>query len=54
MQDITTAIQNIVREQNIDQKGYRLIVNTLDDGGQEVAHVHWHILGGHAMGPMVS
>lgn len=26
--------------------GYRLIANTLEDGGQEVPHLHFHILGG--------
>ena len=26
--------------------GYRLIANTLDDGGQEVPHLHFHIMGG--------
>ena len=26
--------------------GYRMIVNTGDDGGQEVPHVHFHVLGG--------
>ena len=26
--------------------GYRLIANTRDDGGQEVPHLHFHVLGG--------
>ena len=26
--------------------GYRLIANTLGDGGQEVPHLHFHIMGG--------
>ena len=26
--------------------GYRMIVNTGDDGGQEVPHIHFHVLGG--------
>jgi histidine triad (HIT) family protein len=34
--------------------GYRLIVNTGDDGGQEVLHFHVHILGGRPVGRMVS
>ena len=29
--------------------GYRLVANTGDDGGQEVPHLHFHILGGRKM-----
>lgn len=31
-------------------KGWRLVVNTGDDGGQTVNHIHIHILGGRVMG----
>jgi histidine triad (HIT) family protein len=30
-------------------KGYRVVVNTGDDGGQTVDHLHVHLLGGRAM-----
>lgn len=30
-------------------KGYRIIINTNDDGGQTVYHIHLHILGGRAL-----
>jgi histidine triad (HIT) family protein len=30
-------------------KGYRIVVNTGDDGGQTVEHLHLHLLGGRAM-----
>jgi histidine triad (HIT) family protein len=33
--------------------GYRLIFNTGPHGGQEVAHVHVHVLGGAPLGPML-
>ena len=29
--------------------GYRLVANTRDDGGQEVPHLHFHVLGGRQM-----
>ena len=31
------------------EKGWRLVVNTGDDGGQTVYHIHIHILGGRPM-----
>lgn len=40
----------IAREEGIDEKGYRLVVNCRDEGGQEVPHLHIHLLGGRAMG----
>lgn len=32
--------------------GYRLVTNTGDDGGQTVHHLHVHLLGGRALGPL--
>lgn len=29
--------------------GYRLIVNSGEDGGQEVPHLHFHLLGGRSL-----
>ncbi len=48
------AASKIAREQGIAQSGYRLIVNCRDDGGQEVYHLHMHLLGGRGLGPMLS
>ena len=31
------------------EKGYRVVINTSDDGGQTVDHLHLHVLGGRAM-----
>ena len=38
---------------DLDGHGYRLIANTGLHGVQEVPHLHFHILGGKALGPMV-
>jgi len=35
-------------------EGYRSLVNVGKDGGQEVPHLHFHILGGEKVGKMVS
>ena len=34
-------------------KGYRVLANIGDDGGQEVPHLHFHIFGGEKVGKMV-
>ena len=35
-------------------KGYRVIANISEDGGQEVSHLHFHLLGGEKVGKMTS
>ncbi len=46
--------KEVARQQGIMEKGYRLIVNCGDDGGQEVYHLHMHLLGGRRLGPMLA
>jgi len=41
-----SAIQNITRAIGIAKEGYRIISNCNEYGGQEVYHLHFHILGG--------
>ena len=36
----------IASDQGLAQSGYRLVVNTNEDAGQSVFHLHIHILGG--------
>ena len=44
----------LARSEGIASQGYRLIVNCREHGGQEVYHLHLHLLGGKVLGPMVS
>jgi histidine triad (HIT) family protein len=46
MQSMTPFIQAVAKEMNIDESGYRVITNIGENGGQEVKHLHFHILGG--------
>ncbi len=46
--------RNIAEQEGIAEDGYRLIVNCGRHGGQEVAHLHMHLLGGRPMGRMVA
>jgi histidine triad (HIT) family protein len=45
--------RNLAKERGIAENGYRLIFNCNADGGQEVYHLHLHLLGGRRLGPMV-
>jgi histidine triad (HIT) family protein len=45
--------KELAKREGIAQSGYRLIINCNREGGQEVYHLHMHLLGGRPMGPMV-
>ena len=49
-----TAAAKIARDEGIAEEGYRLIVNCRQHGGQEVYHLHMHLLGGRPLGRMVA
>jgi histidine triad (HIT) family protein len=49
-----TVAKQIAKEQGIAESGYRLIVNCRDDGGQEVYHLHMHLVGGRNLGPLLA
>jgi len=46
MAGMTAFIQELVQELKIEKSGYRVITNVGEDGGQEVKHLHFHVLGG--------
>lgn len=46
--------KQVAREMGIADSGYRLLVNCKGDGGQEVFHLHMHLLGGRRLGPMLA
>ncbi len=45
---VRLAVQ-VARELGLAESGYRLVMNTGADGGQSVAHLHVHLLGGRRM-----
>jgi len=48
------AAKEISRERTLNEKGYRLIINNGKAAGQEVFHLHIHIIGGKDyLGPMI-
>ena len=39
----------IAAKENLDEGGYRFVINCGADGGQTVGHLHLHILGGRTL-----
>ncbi len=48
-----TVAKKLAKQEGIAEDGYRLIVNCNSHGGQEVYHVHMHLLGGRPLGPLL-
>ncbi|MBM3944743.1 MAG: HIT domain-containing protein [SAR202 cluster bacterium] len=46
------AAREMVKREGVDKSGYRLVINQGFDGGQEVPHLHLHILGGRKLSAM--
>ena len=47
------VVRRIAEQEGIAASGYRLLVNCNSDGGQEVYHLHMHLVGGRPLGPML-
>lgn len=45
--------RDLARREGIAADGYRLIINCNSHGGQEVYHLHLHLVGGAPLGPML-
>ena len=48
-----TVAAKLAKEEGIAEDGYRLIVNCNQHGGQEVFHLHMHLVGGEPLGKML-
>ncbi|WP_140184951.1 HIT domain-containing protein, partial [Vibrio parahaemolyticus] len=44
----------IAKEEGIAENGYRLIMNCNEHSGQEVFHIHMHLVGGRPLGPLLA
>ena len=51
--NIFLAINKIAKQLGIDQNGFRVITNCGKDAGQEVMHLHFHILAGAKFGDKI-
>lgn len=50
---IYTTINKIAEKEGFQEQGYRVIANCGKDSGQEVMHIHFHILGGKKLGDKI-
>ncbi|AJY76320.1 histidine triad nucleotide-binding protein [Paenibacillus beijingensis] len=51
--ELFTVARALAKEHGIAESGYRLINNCNADGGQTCYHLHFHLLGGKKLGPLL-
>jgi len=51
--NIFIVIKKLAQQQGIAESGYRVITNIGRDGGQEVKHLHFHLIGGKELGKKI-
>ena len=49
LENMFAVARRVVELEGLEQGGYRIVINTGDDGGQTVYHLHMHLLGGRRM-----
>ncbi len=45
-------LKSVAADMGIAESGYRILANTGPDAGQQVKHLHWHLLGGKLLPPL--
>ncbi|ACR80808.1 MULTISPECIES: histidine triad nucleotide-binding protein [Kosmotoga] len=50
LKELFKLFQDIAEKEGIAESGFRTLVNTGPDSGQEVKHLHFHIIGGRKLG----
>lgn len=46
---LVDVVPKLAKDLKIAESGYRVVVNTGDEGGQTVNHLHFHLIGGRSM-----
>lgn len=46
MGHLMLVVKRVAEQEGLAERGYRVVINTGDEGGQTVPHLHVHILGG--------
>ena len=50
--DLFSVAILVSESEGISESGYRLVINQKEDSGQEIPHLHMHLLGGESLGPI--
>ncbi|RXJ72418.1 histidine triad nucleotide-binding protein [Veronia nyctiphanis] len=48
-----SVARKLAKDEGLADDGYRLVINCNSHGGQEIYHVHMHLVGGRPLGPML-
>jgi histidine triad (HIT) family protein len=48
--ELLFAARRAAREKGVAETGFRVVLNTGGDSGQDVLHIHFHVLGGRRLG----
>lgn len=46
MSQVMDAVANLAKQEGIYDRGFRLVNNCREEGGQTIKHLHFHLLGG--------
>ena len=49
LRKLFTVSNQLSQDCDVDQTGFRLVINQGDDAGQEIEHLHMHLMGGQKM-----
>jgi histidine triad (HIT) family protein len=52
--DLFSLVGVVARDEGVEDTGYRVLTNVGADAGQEVAHLHLHVVGGERLGPLLN
>jgi histidine triad (HIT) family protein len=49
MGKLILAARDVARQLGLASRGYRLVANTGEEGGQTIPHLHFHLIGGRSL-----
>lgn len=47
--EMLVVAKEVAKEAGVDERGFRLVINTNEEGGQTVFHLHMHLMAGRSL-----